>query len=126
MRKTVSFYGTCGARDVLTLVSQPITHPFVTRRVRVKFADGCVNVVKVEVLIAADAEAPASGRPNGTSLLDDYGQVRYVVGNSEVVVLEHEVEVPHGNSYIKVYADNRDYYAHDVLVQVMIDSMERR
>lgn len=124
--KTVSFYGTCAARSVLTLCSKPITHPYVTRKIRAKFADGCENLMRLEFMIAPDDETPATGKPNGSSLLADYGQVEYVVGNDEVIEMSHDVEVPEGNSFVKVYADNRDYYPHDVLVQIAIESLERR
>ena len=124
--KTVSFYGECAARSVLTLVSNPITHPFRTKKMRVKFADGCVNEVQIEIMVSPDNEAPATGRPNGSSLLQDYGQVRYLVGNDEVVEIEHDVEVPEGNWFVKVFADNGDFNPHDILVQVTIESVERR
>lgn len=126
MLKTVSFYGNCAARSVLTLVSKPITHPYRTVGIRAKFAEGCENLMRLEFMIAADAEAPGTGKPSGSSLLADYGQVEYVAGNDEVVMMSHEVEVPEGNSYVKVYADNEDYYAHDVVVQIAIESMERK
>lgn len=126
MLKTVSFYGSCGARSEVTLCSKPITHPYRTKKIRVKFANGCENLMQLQFMIGADDETPASGKPSGSSLLADYGQVEYVVGNDEVVVMSHEVEVPEGNSYIKVYADNGDYYAHDVVVQIAIESLERR
>lgn len=126
MLKTVSFYGSCAAGSVVTLCSQPITHPFRVKKIRAKFADGCVNAMRVEFILAGDKHAPATGRPNGISILSDYGQVDYVVGNNEVVELQHEVDVREGNTYVKVYADNRDFNAHDVLAQITIDSVERR
>lgn len=110
----------------MTLCSEPITHPYVTRKVRIKFADGCDNEMRVEVLLSSDDSTPASGRPSGSSIFADYGQVEYVVGNDEVVEVSHEVEVPEGNSFVKVYADNRDFYVHALLAQVTIESIERR
>lgn len=126
MRKTVSFYGTCSSRSELTLVSEPITHPFRVKKIRAKFAGGCENKVRLEFVLAADNDAPVTGRPNGSSLLADYGQVSYLVGNDEVVVLEHEVDSREGNAYVKVYAFNGDWYDHDVLVQITIETLERR
>ncbi len=124
--KTISFYGPCAASGEVTLVSQQISEPFRVVGSRCKFADGCGNKVRLEFLVAPDGDAPASGRPNGASILADYGQVPYVCGNDEEIILHHDVEVPEGNSWVKVYAVNLDFFAHDVLAQVFIEPMPRK
>jgi len=124
--KTVSFFGTCALRGELTLVSAQVSSPFRLVGSRLKFADGCGNQMRVEIVIGPDSDAPSSGRPNGTSVLSDYGQVRYVVGNDEVVVLHHDVVVSESPAWLKIYADNTDWYEHDVLVQLFIQPLARK
>lgn len=124
--KTVSFFGQCAARSTLVLVSQLITHPYFLRRVRSSFSEGCFNLLRLEFFISSDNEAPASGKPSGSSILADYGQVDFVAGNSEVVDMRHEVEVPQGGSYLKIYADNLGYEAQDVNVQMFLELVERK
>jgi len=124
--KTVSFYGTCSARSTLVLVSQRITHEYEVKKIRASFANGCFNQVRLEFLVAPDDHAPSSGSPSGVSMLDDYGQVKFVVGNDEDVVMEHSLVVDYGGSFLKVYADNRAYTDEDVVVQMTIEDVERR
>jgi len=126
MKKTVSFFAACEARSEKTLVSQRITTPYVVRRIRASFAMGCENLHQLEFFIGDDSDAPSAGRPGGSNLLQDYGQVRYVAGDGEVVLMEHEVPVLQGNTWLKVYANNTDYYAHDINVQITIETQERR
>lgn len=124
--KTVSFFGLCPARSTFVLVSQLITHPYLLRRVRASFSEGCYNLLRLEFLISSDDEAPSTGKPSGSSILSDYGQVDFIVGNSEVVDMGHEVEVPQGGSYLKIYADNRGYKAQDISVQMFLAPIERK
>jgi hypothetical protein len=118
--KTLSFFGTCGARAELTLVSKRIGTPFSVRWVRVSFPAGSMNLLAVRIYIGADEEAPAAGEPSGTSVLRDYGQVDYLVGEQEQKVIEHMVEVREGGTWVKVYAVNSDFFDHAVDVQVGI------
>ncbi len=124
--KTVSFYGMCPARSTVVLVSKAITHAYDVKRIRASFRVSADNLLQLEFFVSPDSDAPSSGKPNGLSMLADYGQVAYVVGNDEVCDMQHEVESDSGGSWIKVYANNSDYYEHAVNVQVFIEPIERR
>lgn len=126
MLKTISFFGVCLARSEKTLVSAPISRAYKVKKLRASFPDGVNNLMGLEVFLGADSDAPESGKPGGASVLADYGQVSYVTGNDEQVVMEHEVEVEGGNSFVKVYANNTDYHDHSVNVQVTIDTVTGR
>lgn len=123
MRKTVPFFGSCTARSEVTLVSGRISTAFVLRSIRVSFAAGCWNELRVKVFIATDDEAPASGEPSGVNVFEDYGHVGYVVGNGELVGMLHDVEVRHRGSFLKVYAENLGYEDQDVNGQLGIELM---
>jgi hypothetical protein len=120
--KTVTFYGVCLARAGLTLVCKRIGSPFRLRAIHATFALGCINLLLVRCYTAADDEAPAAGQPNGVSILRDYGQVDYLVGDDTKKEVLHEVEVAEAGSYLKVYADNQDFFDHAVDVQIMIET----
>jgi len=124
--KTVSFYGTCSALSSLVLVSPRIGTPFVLKQIHVRFPVGCENKVLLRFYVAIDDYAPSSGAPSGVSLLSDYGQVDYVVGDGDEKKLENEVEVAEGGAFLKVYAVNKDYYGHDLDVQMYIEPLTRR
>jgi hypothetical protein len=120
-RKTIAFYGTCSARSELVLVSRRIGQPFRLRKIHARFADGCQNLLALAFVVSPDAQAPSSGRPTGVSLLAETGQVDYVVGNNDSKDLEHTVELRQSGLYAKVHADNDDFYAHAVDVQLTIE-----
>ncbi len=120
--KTVSFYGTCAARSVVTLVSKRIQSPFRLRRIQASFPSGCNNLLALRFFMSRDLSAPAAGEPTGTSLLRDYGQVDYVVGEGEQKSMDHGISVAEAGSYLKVYAVNDDFYDHAVDVQMEIEA----
>ena len=124
--KTVSFNGSCSARSTLVLCTKEIKHPYKVTRVHCRFPVGCVNLVKLRFYISPDPSTPSSGAPSGVSMLREYGQVDYVVGDGDSKDLDHEVEMPEAGSWLKVYADNEDYSAHQVDVQITIEPKERR
>ena len=126
MLKTVSFYGICLANSELTLVGDVIGHPFQLRRIRCKFAAGVANEMRLRFILSEDDDAPAIGQPSGVSVLLDYGQVDFVTGEDEVILMDHEVDVAIANSWLKVHADNRDFNDHAVNVQLTIDTLMRR
>ena len=123
--KTVAFAGTVAARSSQVLVSKRIGTGFGLRRIHATFPPGCINLVYLRFYISPDDDAPASGHPTGVSVLRDYGQVDYVIGDDQKKELEHHVEQPEGGYYMKVYAVNDDYYAHAVDVQMFIELLER-
>lgn len=119
--KTLMFAGTCSARSVKTLVSQRITRPFRTRQLTVRFAPGCSNLMALTFFAADDDQAPTTGKPSGISLLQDYGQVDSVRGDGEQIVLNHVIHVAAGGVYLKVHADNTDWYDHAIDLDVEIE-----
>ena len=121
MLKTVAFFGTCAARATLVLVSPRISTPYQLARIRAEFPAGAANLVQLRFFVAPDDYAPTSGAPSGVSVLADYGQVDYVAGDDDIKDLSQEVDIAEAGSFLKVYADNTDYYDHDVDVQMTID-----
>ena len=124
--KIITFFGTCSARSELTIVSQQISTPFVLRKIHMSFGEGCNNLMQISVFTAPDNQAPTTGKPNGVNAMQEYGQVNYIVGDGDQKDVEHEVKINVANTYIKVYANNTDYYDHDVDVIVTVEPTERR
>jgi len=120
-QKTVSFVGTCPARSGVTLVSKRIQTAFRLMGIAVRFASGCNNLLRLHFYWGLDSSGPGSVAPGGVSLLRDYGQVDYVVGEGESKWLEHGLAVDAGGSYLKVYAENDDWYDHAVDVQMFLE-----
>lgn len=122
--KTLMFGGTCSARSVLTLVSRWIQRAFRVKRITCRFPAGCLNLMALTFFHATDDEAPAAGKPSGISLLQDYGERDSVRGENVQIVLEHQVQVKSGGSWIKVYAENTDFFDHSVDVDIEIEVEE--
>lgn len=78
--------------------------------------------MRLKIFTSNDPDAPSSGQPTGTNLLSQYGQVDYVIGDDDWRVFEHTVIVPTRNNWLKVYADNRDIFAHTVDVLITIET----
>jgi len=119
--KTVAFYGTAPARSGITLVSKRIGTPFTVRWIRVTFADGCINLLSVRLYCSLDLYAPAAVEPSGVSILRDYGQVDYLVGEGEQKFIEHSVEIAERGAFLKVWGVNADWFDHAVDVQIGIE-----
>ena len=124
--KTVSFSGTCTARAEKVLVSPFISHPFTIKRIHCRFPKGCDDKMKLRFYVSPDKDAPTSGEPNGSSMLRDYGQVDYILGDGDTKDMDHEVEMSEGGSYLKVWAVNTDYYPHLIDVQMYIEVIDRK
>lgn len=122
--KTVAFYGTVSAGLTKVLVSPRISRSFILKKIRAKFAPGQNNLVKLRFYSSADADSPTTGAPGGFSLLMEYGQVDYVVGDDDAKELINEIEVLESGSYLKVYAVNSDAYDHNVDVQMTIENQD--
>jgi len=121
MRKTIAFFGVCSARSELTLVSPRIARSFSTVRFQAEFADGVNDFMQIKFFVGPGDFAPSSGEPDGHSLLSDYGQVDYIVGDGFNKDFDHEVKIAESGSFLKVYANNTDYYDHDVIALVTIE-----
>ncbi len=58
-------------------------------------------------------------------MLQDYGQVDYVVGNDDTKDMQQDVSMHESGSYLKVYAQNSDTFDHTIDAQVTIEEKER-
>lgn len=121
IKKTLAFAGTCSARSVLTLCSQRIMRPFRTLSFTIRFPAGCLNLMSIRFFAASDNEAPTTGKPSGISLLQDYGQVDYLRGEAIQITIRHQIEASPAGTYLKVFADNTDFYDHTVDVDIEIE-----
>jgi hypothetical protein len=126
IHKTISFFGTVSAGSELTLASQRIDTPYSVTQIVASFALGCNRLVQLEFFISTDATTPSTGKPSGSSLLGDYGQISYLVGDDQMKTIFHNVHQPQGGSYVKVYANNTDAFDHAVDVQVTIRLYPRK
>jgi len=124
MLKTINFTGTAPARERITLVSRRIAFPYQTREILVTFPAGCINLLQLSFHHSFDPYAPTTEPPADYSFLAENGQEGYVVGEAIQKRLFHVVECPEAGSYLKVHANNEDYYAHTIDVQMTIDSMD--
>lgn len=124
--KTVSFFGICALSASKVLVSKHIGHPYRVTHISARFAQGCNNLLKLRFYTSIDNDAPVDAEPSGVSMLRDYGQADYVVGNDDTKELDHELEVAESGSFLKVYAENNDTFEHSVDVQMTIEEMERK
>lgn len=122
-RKVISFAGTCDARGELTLVSDRIAYPYFVRQLEVDFAEGCQNLMLVKFFTSADDHAPSSGEPSDVSLLQELSPNDYVRGNARQITMAHTTRVDVGGTYLKVYANNTDYFDHDVNARVEIEPL---
>lgn len=121
LRQTVSFFGTVGAGQNKTLVSQHIQVPFKTKNIRASFAPGVDRLMTLKYFISGDPSAPTTAQPDGTNILAQIGQVPYITGDDEFKNLEHETMSAVGSGYIKVYAENADVFDHTIDTQVTIE-----
>lgn len=123
--QTVSFFGLCGAGASKVLVSKHIGHPYMLKHISARFAQGCNNLLSIRFFKSSDKNAPAAAAPSGISVLREYGQVDYVVGNDDTKELDHELKVAESGSFLKVYAVNADTFDHSIDVQMTIEEIER-
>lgn len=119
--KTVSFVGSVPLRDEIVFVSARISTPFRMTRIVSTFALGQNNLVQLSFFIATDPDAPSSGIPSGNSVLKDYGQVDYVVGEDTQLDMSHSVREVQAGAWLKVRAVNADFFEHAVNVQMTIE-----
>jgi len=117
---TLVFNGVVAANSITTLVSQHLLFPFATRELRVHFALNTNKQLRIQFLVSPDNSASTSSHFTGHSLLSTLGQVPYVVGDDETVVIPYHVLIPDVGMYLKIHADNRDSYEHSIDAQIFI------
>lgn len=117
---TLIFNGTVAANSKVTLVSQRLIFPFVTKEFRVHFALNTNKTLRVSFYISPDDSAPVVQPLTGHSVFSTLGQVDYVVGDDETVIIPYHILIPDIGIFIKVFADNTDSYEHSIDAQVFI------
>lgn len=117
---TLLFNGTVAANSIKTLVSQRLIFPFATREFRVHFALNTNKTLRVEFFISPDDSAPTARPLTGHSVFSTLGQVAYIVGDDETVIIPYHILIPERGMFIKVFADNQDSYEHSIDAQVFI------
>lgn len=123
--KTISFAGTCSANSEQTLVSPQISTPYMVRDITASFALNTNRLLQLDFYISPDPSDPSSGRPSGVSLMREYGQVEYIVGDNEQKFIKHETMMATHPSWLKVYANNTDFYDHTIDVIMTIEILTR-
>jgi hypothetical protein len=119
--KTVSFYGTAPARSGVTLLSKRVSTSFRLRGIVVTFPVGTLNLLTLRFYASLDQQVPTITEPSGVSLLRDYGQIDYLAGDGEQLSILHSVQMAEAGSYLKVWAQNADWYDHAVNVQMTLE-----
>jgi len=121
---TIPFKGTCLANSEKVLVSKRLNFRFIVRKITVNFALNTNHLLQIIPLLSSDPTAPATGKPQGTSLFSPYGQVDYLSGDDEHEEQIHELQVPQIGSYLKIYANNIDAFDHTIDAQIQIQVYE--
>lgn len=117
---TLVFNGTVAANSKVTLVSQRLIFPFVTKEFRVHFALNTNKTLRVSFYISPDNSAPTVKPLTGHSVFSTLGQVDYIVGDDVTVTIPYHILIPVIGMFIKVFADNTDSYPHSIDAQVFI------
>jgi hypothetical protein len=117
---TLVFNGVVAANSIVTLVSQRLMFPFATRELRAHFALNTNKQLRLQFVVSPDDSEPTSEPFTGHSLLSTLGQVPYIVGDDETVVVPYHVLFPEIGMYLKIFADNRDSYEHSIDAQIFI------
>lgn len=117
---TLVFNGVVAANCMKTLVSQRLIFPFATREFRVHFALNTNKKLRVSFFISPDDSAPTDKSLTGHSVFSTLGQVDYVVGDDETVIVPYHIFIPGIGMFIKVFAENIDSYEHSIDAQVFI------
>lgn len=117
---TLVFNGSVGSNSQAMLVSQRLKFPFATKELRAHFALNTNKQLRIEFVISPDDSAPTSKPFTGHSLLSTLGQVAYVVGDDETVIIPYHVLILDVGMFLKIFADNKDSYEHSIDAQIFI------
>lgn len=123
--KTIPFSGTVEAGSELTLACPLISSPFRIVDIVTSFPLNTNRTVQQKFFVSDDDNEPTSGEPSGFNILDEFGQVDYVVGDDEQKLIRHSFYARQGNAHVKVYANNTDSFDHTVDVIITIELFER-
>lgn len=117
---TLVFNGSVAANSGKMLVSQRLMFPFATKEMRAHFALNTNKQLRIQFVISPDDSAPTSEPFTGHSLLTTLGQVSYVVGDDQEVIIPYHVLILDVGMFLKIYADNRDSYEHSIDAKIFI------
>jgi hypothetical protein len=117
---TLPFFGSVAANSIKTLVSGSLTFPFTTEEFRAHFALNTNKTLRIRFFVSPDDSTPVSFPVTGQSIFEPCGQVDYLVGDDETVIVRYRVEIPVSGMFFKVVAENLDSYEHSIDCHVEI------
>lgn len=123
---TIPFFGTVAASSKKTLCSKRIDYPIRTLRIRAGFAAGCNRLLRLYFFISPDDETPTTPFPTGMNIFAELGESVYLVGDDNIVDLDHMSEALTGGNYLKIFADNTDTFEHAIEAQITVEMLERK
>ena len=120
---TVAFFGSVNPGAQNTLVSQRIARPFRLDDIRVHFALNTNKLLELRFFISPEPSAPTTTEPTGFNILDQAGQVPYLVGDDDTKVVPIQAFSKTAPAWLKVHATNNDTFAHtiDALMIILLD-----
>lgn len=121
MLRTISFVGTVAAGSTKVLVSKSLGSPYTIVRLKADFALNQARKVEISFFLSYDKETPATGLPGGNNLLQSVSSQSYIVGDDNQKSADIEIDVSDSPSWLKVYAENKDGFDHDIDCQIVID-----
>ena len=124
--KTVALLGTAASRAQTTLVSRRIDVPFVVQEITLRFPPGAQNLLSLALWLSPDDEAPTTGDPTGTNLLQEYSQATAIRGDAIQITLRHHAHTDVAGMYLKVVAVNDDWYDHaiDAAIEIAVADLK--
>jgi len=108
MRVPISFFMEVGVGSQKSVVSKRINYPFILKKVRVYFPEGCELKVEVQVIVSDDKSLPADIPPPGINIFQMLGEENMIRGNGNVIETECDLRFGERGKYIKFYCDNTD------------------
>lgn len=124
-RFTIPFRGTVTANSSLVLVSQQIDAPFRTLHFSLRFELNTNRTVEAHFIVANDANADAAIVALQNDLFAQLAQHSGFVGDDQDIDLDHNVDIPTSNSFLKILIDNNDGFPHEIDAQITIELFSR-
>ncbi len=121
MFQTISFVGTVAAGSEKVLVSRILGFPFTVRKVTANFSLNQNRTVKISFFHSPDEDAPSSGKPSGSNLLQYSSNQPYLVGDDDSKNLRLDHFASSWPTWLKIHADNSDGFEHDIDCQIEIE-----
>ncbi|MBT9175228.1 MAG: hypothetical protein DDT22_00902 [candidate division WS2 bacterium] len=119
--QTIAFFGRVPANARRTITSKRIEVPFRVKKVTASFAPGVNRLMNLEFYISPDDSAPTVKPLTGINILGTLGHVGFLTGDDGIKSHEVEMETITAGYYVKVFANNRDAFAHTIDAQVLIE-----